>query len=74
MRSFEWKGNRYQRSFLDVKLDYCRFLANPAKTNILFALFYTETTKKFGNFPKKCPVAPVSLRNGSLIEVMNRSR
>lgn len=60
VKSYEWKGNRYQRSFLDVKLDYCKFLHNPAKTNILFALFYTDTTK-YGNFPKKCPVAPVSI-------------
>lgn len=43
---------------MDVKLDFCKFLANPAKINILFALFYTDTMK-FGNFPKKCPVAPV---------------
>lgn len=59
VKSYEWKANRYQRSFLDVKLDFCKFLANPAKTNVLFALFYTGPTK-MGNFPKKCPVAPVS--------------
>ncbi|GAB0093970.1 hypothetical protein DMENIID0001_091650 [Sergentomyia squamirostris] len=52
--TFEKRINKYHPFVMDMKLDFCEFMKNPAMS--IFLDFFYPLLLKHSNLPRKCPI------------------